>query len=159
MWPLLILIFWKLRRHLVYLQMGFICWKLPTRLHRTVSAEIRCHSWNTSRTWTHYHCDKGMHPIFDQDFRRFLASLSHGEMKCHIYFRFRVKPRFALDAYSVDSISSTPPPPPRCRIYVSVNRVSIGSDNGLSPIRRQAIIQAGAGLLSIGFSGTNFSEF
>ena len=26
------------------------------------------------------------------------------------------------------------------RIYASVNRVSIGSDNGLSPIRRQAII-------------------
>ena len=29
---------------------------------------------------------------------------------------------------------------PYCRIYVSVNRVSIGSDNGLSPIRRQANI-------------------
>ena len=27
-----------------------------------------------------------------------------------------------------------------CRIYASMNRVSIGSDNGLSPIRRQAII-------------------
>ena len=27
-----------------------------------------------------------------------------------------------------------------CRIYASVNMVSIGSDNGLSPIRRQAII-------------------
>ena len=26
------------------------------------------------------------------------------------------------------------------RIYASVNRVSIGSDNGLSPVRRQAII-------------------
>ena len=29
---------------------------------------------------------------------------------------------------------------PKCRIYASVNRVNIGSDNGLSPIRRQAII-------------------
>ena len=29
---------------------------------------------------------------------------------------------------------------PWCRIYASVNEVSIGSDNGLSPIRRQAII-------------------
>ena len=29
---------------------------------------------------------------------------------------------------------------PLCRIYASVNRVSIGSDNGLSAIRRQAII-------------------
>ena len=27
-----------------------------------------------------------------------------------------------------------------CCIHVSVNRVSIGSDNGLPPIRRQAII-------------------
>ena len=39
-----------------------------------------------------------------------------------------------------------------------MNRVSIGSDNGLSPIRRQAIIQTNAGLLSIGPLGTNFSE-
>ena len=29
---------------------------------------------------------------------------------------------------------------PECRIYASVDRVSIGSDNGLSPIRRQPII-------------------
>ena len=29
---------------------------------------------------------------------------------------------------------------PQCRIYASVNRVSICSDNGLSPIRHQAII-------------------
>ena len=36
------------------------------------------------------------------------------------------------------------------------NRVSIGSDNGLPPIRRQAIILTNAGLLSIG--PTNFSE-
>ena len=31
-------------------------------------------------------------------------------------------------------------PPPSCHIYASMNGVSIGSDNGLSPIRRQAII-------------------
>ena len=29
---------------------------------------------------------------------------------------------------------------PYCRIYASVDQVSIGSDNGLSPIRHQAII-------------------
>ena len=29
---------------------------------------------------------------------------------------------------------------PQCRIYALVNLVSIGSDNGLSPIQRQAII-------------------
>ena len=31
-------------------------------------------------------------------------------------------------------------PLPQCRIYASVNRVSVVSDNGLSPIRRKAII-------------------
>ena len=43
-------------------------------------------------------------------------------------------------------------------IYVSVNWVSIGSDNGLLPVRRQAIIWTNAGLLSIGTLQTYFSE-
>ena len=47
---------------------------------------------------------------------------------------------------------------PWCRIYVSVNWVSIGSDNGLSPVRRQAIAWTTAHLLSIGPLETNFSE-
>ena len=47
---------------------------------------------------------------------------------------------------------------PYCRIYALVNQVSIGPDNDLSPIRRQAIIETKAGLLSIGPLGTNFSE-
>ena len=38
------------------------------------------------------------------------------------------------------------------------HRISIGSVNGLSPIRRQAIIWTNAGLLWIGPLGTNFSE-
>ena len=33
-----------------------------------------------------------------------------------------------------------------CRMYASVNWVNIGSYNGLSPIRRQAIIWTSAGL-------------
>ena len=37
-------------------------------------------------------------------------------------------------------------------------RTIIGSDNGLSPSRRQAIIWTYAGILSIQLSGTNFSE-
>ena len=41
---------------------------------------------------------------------------------------------------------------------MSVNWESIGSDNGLSPIQRQAIIWTNAWLLSIGPLGTNFSE-
>ena len=47
---------------------------------------------------------------------------------------------------------------PWCRIYASVNRVSIGSDNGLSPARRQAITWNNAGLLSIAPLRTSFSE-
>ena len=35
---------------------------------------------------------------------------------------------------------------------------NIGSDNGLSPGRRQAIIWTNAGMLLIGPLGTNFSE-
>ena len=37
--------------------------------------------------------------------------------------------------------------------------ISIGSDNGLSPGRRQAIIRTNAGILLIRPLGTNFSEF
>ena len=44
------------------------------------------------------------------------------------------------------------------RIYASGNEAIIGSDNGLSPVRRQAIIWINADLLSIGILGTNFSE-
>ena len=43
-------------------------------------------------------------------------------------------------------------------IYTSLNLVNIGSDNGLSPVRRQAIIWTNAGILSIGPLGTNVSE-
>ena len=44
------------------------------------------------------------------------------------------------------------------RIYASLNWVIIGSDNGLSPVRRQAIIWTNAPILLIGTLGTNFSE-
>ena len=47
---------------------------------------------------------------------------------------------------------------PWCRVYASTNRISIGSDNGLSPNRCQAIIWTNAGLLSVGTLWTNFSE-
>ena len=39
-----------------------------------------------------------------------------------------------------------------------MNRVNVGSNNGLSPIRCQAITWTNVGLLSIGLLGTNFSE-
>ena len=38
------------------------------------------------------------------------------------------------------------------------NLTIIGSDNGLSPVRRQAIIWTNAGILLIGPLGTNFCE-
>ena len=38
------------------------------------------------------------------------------------------------------------------------NLTIVGSDNGLSPGRRQAIIWTNAGILSIGSLGTNLSE-
>ena len=43
-------------------------------------------------------------------------------------------------------------------IYVSVNYAIIGSDNGLSPGRHQAIIWTNTGILLIRPLGTNFSE-
>ena len=44
--------------------------------------------------------------------------------------------------------------------YICVSDLtSIGSDNGLSPGRRQAIIRTNAGILLIRPLGTNFSEF
>ena len=43
--------------------------------------------------------------------------------------------------------------------YICVGKLPIiGLDNGLSPGRRQAIIQTNAGILLIGPLGTNFSE-
>ena len=44
------------------------------------------------------------------------------------------------------------------RIYASLNWVIIGSDNGLAPVQRHAIIWTNAVILLIGPSGTNFSE-
>ena len=43
-------------------------------------------------------------------------------------------------------------------IYASVNLVGVGSGNGLSPVRRQAIIGTNVCLLSIGALETNVSE-
>ena len=43
--------------------------------------------------------------------------------------------------------------------HICVSKLTtIGSDNGLAPGRRQAIIQTNAGMLLIGPLGTNFSE-
>ena len=43
--------------------------------------------------------------------------------------------------------------------HICIGKLSIiGSDNGLSPGQRQAIIYPNAGILLIGLLGTNFSE-
>ena len=46
----------------------------------------------------------------------------------------------------------------RWRIYASVNNAIIGSDNGSSTDRHQAIIWTNDSILSIGTLGTNLSE-
>ena len=44
-------------------------------------------------------------------------------------------------------------------MHICINKLTIiGSDNGLSPARRQAIIWTSAGILLIGPLETNFSE-
>ena len=44
-------------------------------------------------------------------------------------------------------------------MHICINKLTIiGSDNGLSPGRRQAIIWTNDGILLIGPLGTNFSE-
>ena len=44
-------------------------------------------------------------------------------------------------------------------MHICVSKLTIiGSDNGLSPGRRQAIIWTNDGILLIGALGTNFSE-
>ena len=45
-----------------------------------------------------------------------------------------------------------------CRKYASAAKDILGSENGLSPIPRQAIIWTSAGILSIGPLEANFSE-
>ena len=54
--------------------------------------------------------------------------------------------------YGIELIS------PWWRISESANWVSTGSDNGLMPVQRQAIIWTNADLLSIGPLGTKFSD-
>ena len=62
-----------------------------------------------------------------------------------------------LDFFSTDEnhyVKSSPP----STAYMSVNRTSIGSEDGLSPIKRQAIIWNNAGISLIGPMETNFNE-
>ena len=66
-------------------------------------------------------------------------------------------PRDVTKMKSVVDITSSPIKA-YCRIYASMNRVNVGSDNGLTPIRRQTTIQTNTGLLSIGPLGTQFSN-
>ena len=49
-------------------------------------------------------------------------------------------------------------PPNECRIYASVNLASLGSSNGLAPVRHQAITWTNAELMLIGPLAANLSE-
>ena len=54
---------------------------------------------------------------------------------------------------------SSPPYVYHLTLHICVNKLTItGSDNGLSPGRRQAIIWTNAGILLIGSLGTKFNE-
>ena len=55
-------------------------------------------------------------------------------------------------------LKSHKPISPKYCIYVSVNQVSLGLDNGLLPVRYQAITWTNADLLSIAHLRTKFSE-
>ena len=45
-----------------------------------------------------------------------------------------------------------------CRTHALIGSIIMGSDNGLLPARRQAIISANANILPIGAFRTNVSE-
>ena len=47
---------------------------------------------------------------------------------------------------------------PLCLIYASLNWIIIGSDNGLSPVRRQAIIYTKDDIVPISPQGTDLNE-
>ena len=105
-------------------------------------------------SWTYYaECIKQYHAIW-------LAVICdhtavYNRRHRYIYYIMHL---LAVAQYTRGHLKPPPPPPPWCRIYTSMERVSTVSDNGLSPIRRQAIILTNDGLLSIGPLGTNFSE-
>ena len=81
------------------------------------------------------------------------TSLFHVPDSKHFFFRkFYLKMSVLFSPQCVNSLCN------EGRIYASVNYAIIGSDNGLSPARRQAIIWTNAGILLIGPLGTNFSE-
>ena len=64
---------------------------------------------------------------------------------CSVLIKFKKKVFKELDCYWVKHI---------CLRSMTIN----GSDNGLSPVRHQAIILTNAGILSIGPLGANFHE-
>ena len=70
------------------------------------------------------------------------------------HYLSHTRPRLMFFVFSCDINSSTP----SAAYVASVNWVSIGSGNGLSPVRRHAITWTNAGLMSIRPLGTIFSE-
>ena len=79
--------------------------------------------------------------------------LSYIRMKVHVYSSDKVMSNSHVSPLMWTKLIS-----PLSRIYASVSLVGIGSNNGLSPIRCQAIILINAGSLSIGPLGTNFES-
>ena len=74
---------------------------------------------------------------------------SHGNPRASAFTNVYTRGKLFNDNYLIS---------PSCRIYASLNWVIIGLDNGLSPIRHQAITWSNAGLLSNGLLGIHFNE-
>ena len=108
----------------------YALYKIPLAQANFFLTQLKMHShWRTLVSLT----GQSLHGNLDKNRRIFLSNLN--------YDRLWNGPQASI-----------------CHIYASVNVVSIGSDNGLSLIRHQAIIQTNAGLLSIRPLETNFSE-
>ena len=88
-----------------------------------------------------------------------IAQLAYNmKYSCKFKYKFRCRHYFLHNA-ATGMVSGQ-----HCQLIevewrICVNKLNIiGSDNGSSPDRRQAIIRSNAGIVSIGPLGTNFSE-
>ena len=78
--------------------------------------------------------------------------------KTFLYHDIIMKTEALSTFLPINETSSINSSPPSAAIFVWVNWPIIGSDNGLLPVRHQAIIWTNAGLMSIGSLRTIFSE-
>ena len=114
-------------------------WKLFPKVQMTINQHLISHAFVTkshylNQWWRSSLTPMSMHPQVPMTYFSFTWH--------HIYDNNRIRKHIEAE----------------WRIYASLNWVIIGSDNGLSPVRRQAITWTNVGILLIGPLGTNFSE-